>query len=550
MADYIYTMELRLTPNQQKGVTLVQDISRNAGMNVYLTGGAVRDIISGFPIRDLDFTVQGNPLKLQKEFERAGSVIGGADEELKVLYLTLAGGVRAEISAARTEKYEKTGKPPLIAPSTIIEDLRRRDFTVNAMALSLNPGSRGLLMDPFNGAADIEAKLIRILHNYAFVEDPSRLIRAARLSARFRWPIEERTQARYDSAKENNYIEYITNGSIGYEIEQLAYEDDPLNIVRILEKEGWLKVLSPHWTTAKVDVDGLTELVKTRQQMNELGYAPDPSAAVLYFLAAKLSDKEIADIRKLIPRKDLVEAWRDIEDHAKDLAKRLTGKEATTPSRTWKLLSSARPERVLFLAVTARQQAVEQKIKNFFTRWREVQKKIPLPEMTELLITPQLPEYPKIADEVFMLLLDGKLRTRTERLNFLKPLAPPPPPPPPPPRRGRAAKAAAQAESGAPQPSGKKKGKGRVASAPAPAAKATGKDQAVPAAKAAGKDQATPAAKAAAGKDQAAPVLAAKTGQAPKPRPAAAAKAAAPTDGKRKPAAQSASGTPKKTKKH
>ena len=371
MADYIYTMELRLTPNQQKGVTLVQEISRNAGMNVYLTGGAVRDIISGFPIRDLDFTVQGNPLKLEKEFERAGSVIGGSDEEFKVLYLTFPGGVRAEISSARTEKYEKTGKPPVVAQSTIIEDLRRRDFTVNAMALSLNPGSRGLLMDPFNGAADIEAKLIRILHNYAFVEDPSRLIRASRFSARFRWPMEERTQARYDSAKENNYIEYISNRATGYEIEQLAYEDDPLSVVRLFEKEGWLKVLSPHWTSAKVDVEGLTELVKTRQHMNELGYAPDPSAAVLYFLTDKLTDKEILDIRKLIPRKDLVEAWRDIEDHAKELAKRLTGKEASTPSRTWKLLSSAPPDRVLFLAVTARQAAVEQKIKNFFTRWRE-----------------------------------------------------------------------------------------------------------------------------------------------------------------------------------
>ena len=172
MADYIYTMELRLTPNQQKGVTLVQDIARAAGMNVYLTGGAVRDIISGHPIRDLDFTVQGNPLKLQKELERAGSVIGGSDEDLHVVYATLPGGVRAEISSARIERYEKTGKPPIISPATIIEDLRRRDFTVNAMALSLNPGSRGLLMDPFNGAADIEAKLLRILHNYAFVEDP------------------------------------------------------------------------------------------------------------------------------------------------------------------------------------------------------------------------------------------------------------------------------------------------------------------------------------------------------------------------------------------
>src|SRR5947209_11352896 len=302
MADYIYTMELRLTPNQQKGVTLVQDISRNAGMNVYLTGGAVRDIISGFPIRDLDFTIQGNPLRLQKEFERAGSVIGGADDDSKVLYLTLPGGVRAEISTARTERYEKTGKPPIITPATIIEDLRRRDFTWNAMALSLNPGSRGLLMDPFNGAADIEAKLVRVLHNYAFVEDPSRLIRASRFSARFHWPLEERTQARFTSAVENKYMEYITNRAIGYEIEQLAYEDDPLHILRVLEKEGWLKILDPHWTTAKVDAAGLSQLLKTRQQMNELGYSPDPAPAVMYFLTSRLGDKDVADMRKLIPR--------------------------------------------------------------------------------------------------------------------------------------------------------------------------------------------------------------------------------------------------------
>src|SRR5215831_10808892 len=352
MADYIYTMEIRLTPDQQRGVTVVQDVARAAGMNIYLTGGAIRDIISGFTIRDLDFTVQGNPLKLQKELERAGATISATDDDTKTVHLALPGNVRAEISMARLERYEKTGKPPVVTPATIIEDLRRRDFTVNAMALSLNPGSRGLLMDPFNGAADIEAKLIRILHNYAFMEDPSRLIRASRFAARFHWPIEERTQARYDSAKENNYIEYVTDRAIGYEIEQLAYEDDPLNVARVFEKEGWLKILSPHWTTAKIDTNGLSQLMKTRQQMVDLGYTPAPAPAMLHFLTARLTEKESTDIRKMIPRRDLAEAWRDLEDHAKELAKRLTGKEAATPSRTWKLLSSARPEMVLFLAVT------------------------------------------------------------------------------------------------------------------------------------------------------------------------------------------------------
>jgi tRNA nucleotidyltransferase (CCA-adding enzyme) len=328
-----------------------------------------------------------------------------------------------------------------------------------------------LLLDPFNGVADIEAKLLRILHNYSFVEDPSRLIRATRFSARFHWPLEERTQQRYNAAKENNYIEHISRGSIGHEIAQLAHEDDPLNVVRALEREDWLKVLHPRWTSAKIDTAGLTQLMKTRQQLVDLGYTVDPSAAVLYFLTARLSDKDVADLRRQIPRKDLVEAWRDIEEHAKELAKRLTGKEAATPSRTWNLLSSARPEMILFLAVTTKNQSVDQKIKNFLTKWRQVQQRIPLPEMTELLITPQLPEYPKIAREVFMLLLDGKLRSRTETLKFLKPFAPPPPPPPPPPRRGRGAKAAAAAGA---VPAVKKgealKGKGKTAAVAPPAA--------------------------------------------------------------------------------
>ncbi|MGB8061318.1 MAG: CCA tRNA nucleotidyltransferase [Candidatus Sulfotelmatobacter sp.] len=502
MADYIYTMEIRLTPDQLKGVGLVQDVARAAGMNLYLTGGAIRDIISGFAIRDLDFTVQGNPLKLQKDFEKAGAKITAVEEDIRTIFLSLPGNARAEVSMARTERFEKTGKPPIVMPATIHEDLRRRDFTVNAMALSLNEGSRGLLLDPFNGVADLETKVIRILHNYSFLEDPSRLIRATRFAARFHWPLEERTQARYDAAKEGKYIEHILRSSIGHEIAALAHEDDPLNVVKMLEKEGWLEVLQDRWTVAKVDANGLSTLMKTRQQMVDLGYTPDAGPAVMYFLTAHFSDKDVSDIQKLIPRKDLVEAWRDIEDHAKELAKRLMGKEAATPSRTWQLLSSARPEMVLFLAVTAKQQSVEQKIKNYLTKWRQVQQKIPLPEMTELLITPQLPEYPKLAHDVFMLLLDGKLRSRTETLKFLKPFAPPPPPPPPAPRRGRAAKAAADAAAAAsaaaaqaakPGPKGKKGKAATVAAPVAPAAVAAPKAEAKAKTPGKGKPAAKPA---------------------------------------------------------
>jgi tRNA nucleotidyltransferase/poly(A) polymerase len=479
MADYIYTMEIRLTPDQLKVVSLVQEAARAHGMNVYLTGGAIRDILTGLSIRDLDFSVQGNALKLQKDLERGGAQVEVISEESKTLHAVMAGTVRVEISMARAEIHGKPGTAPQIAAATINEDLRRRDFTMNAIALSLNPGSRGLLLDPFNGSADVEAKLIRVLNNYAFLEDPSRLIRATRFAARFHWELEERTKARYDAAKENNYIEFISRKHIGYEIEQIAFEDNPLHIMQALEKEGWLKVLHAQWSTAKIDQNEMSQWMKTRQLLQDLGQTIDAAPLAMYFLTKRMAEKDIAEIQRLIPHREFVAAWQAVEENGKELAKKLGGKDASTPSRAWRLLSSAKPEAILLLDVTSRQQTVSEKIKNYFGKWRQMQQKLPLPEMAEMRITPQLAEYPKIAEEAFLLLLDGKLRNHAEIVKFLKPYEPPPPPPPPPSRR-RSAKAAAfkvattgQADSAAVAKRGRKPKDAVAASAQVEAVAAT-----------------------------------------------------------------------------
>jgi tRNA nucleotidyltransferase/poly(A) polymerase len=498
-------METRLTPDQQKFATQLQEVARAQQVNLYLTGGTIRDLISGFPIRELEFVVQGNALKLQKELEKLGAIIEGTDDDYRIAYV-VKGNVRAQIESALSATYDKPGKPPKLTPGTIVEDLRRRDFTINAMALSLNEGSRGLLSDPFNGVADIEAKLIRVLHSYAFLEEPIRLIRVTRLAARFHWQSEERTQARYNAAKENNYIEYLDGRAIGHELEALAHEDDPLHILAVLEKEGWLKVLNPHWSVPKMDTAGLKDLMKIRAELADVGINADSSAAVMYYLTRKLSDADVRDMQKHIPRKHFVQAWKSLHDEANALAKKLSGKESATPSRTWQVLTQAQPEALLFLAATARQQAVDQKIKNFFGKWRQLRQKLPLPEMAELNITPALPVYPKVEQEAFYLLLDGKLRSRTEIMKFLKPYEPPPPPPPPPAKKSKAvraaeaaaaaAAAAAKAAAAAAAPVGKAGKKGRKGApaaapvvAPAPAAKA-----AKPAAKTA-KVEAKPVAK-------------------------------------------------------
>jgi len=530
MADFIYLMETRLTPDQQRAVALVTDVARAHEMNVFLTGGAVRDIISGFLIRDLDFSVQGNALKLQKDFEKAGAVTEATDETTRTIMLLLPGNVRAEVTSTRSEKYDKPGKPPEITQGTIYDDMRRRDFTVNAMALSLNPGSRGLLTDPFNGVADIEGKVLRVLHNYAFYEEPSRLIRATRLNTRFHWTLEERTQARYDAAKENNYIENISDRAVGHEIEQLAHEDNPVEVLKALEKEGWLKVLAPHLSVAKVDSSGLTQLLKIKQQMQELGLNPDASTITMHFLTRKLPDKDVAAMQKQILNKGFVTRWKNLEDDARDFARKLVAKDLAQPSATWKFLMTNRPDALLFNAITSRPAAVEHKIKNFLTKWPQVRQKLPFPEMAEMRITPEHPEYKKIQDEAFLLLLDGKLRSHNEIVKFLEPYSPPEPPPPPPPvRRGRAKKEAAA--PGTPGEAPKKRGRkpknaqpGTPAAAPAPIA-----------------EQAKPAPAAAAPAKQAAAKPAAPAKKAPPAKAKPAPKKAAPKKAAaKKPAKKSA----------
>src|SRR5215472_5322708 len=510
MADFIYLMETRLSPDQQRAVALVTEVARAHDMNSFLTGGAVRDIISGFIIRDLDFSVQGNVLKLQKDFEKAGAVTEATDETTRTLMLLLPGNVRAEVTSTRSERYEKPGKAPEITQGTIYDDMRRRDFTVNAMALSLNPGSRGLLTDPFNGVADIEGKVLRVLHNYAFYEEPSRLIRATRLMTRFHWTLEERTQARYDAAKENNYIENVSDRAVGHEIEQLAHEDSPVDVLKALEKEGWLKVLVPHMSVAKVDSSGLTQLFKVKQQMQDLGLNPDASPIVMHFLTRKLADKDVSAMQKQIVNKGFVERWRNLEDDAKDFAKKLMARDLTQPSATWKFLMTNRPDALLFNAITSRPAAVEQRIKNFLTKWPLVRQKLPFPEMAEMRITPEHPDWKKIQDEAFLLLLDGKLRSHNEIVKFLEPYSPPEPPPPPAPvRRGRGKKEAAPGAPGEQAP--KKRGRKPKALAGAPAAE----PGAAPAAEApkpppAAPAKAAPAAKAKAVEKKTAPAPAKK----------------------------------------
>src|ERR1700751_339070 len=237
MPEYIYLLENRLSADQQNALRQLREIAREAGILLFLTRDAVRDLTSGHAVRDIEVAVQGNALKLKKAIEKLGGKTWGEDEASRSLYLCFPGTVRVGVAGTHRREYPKPGKPAFHF-SSIQDDPRRRDFTVNAMAISLNEGSFGLLMDPLNGAADIETRTLRLVSNYGFLEEPALLIRAVRYRARLGWELDPKTQVRYENAKEEGVIELLSAHERSRELEQIGHEDDGLKVLQALESEG------------------------------------------------------------------------------------------------------------------------------------------------------------------------------------------------------------------------------------------------------------------------------------------------------------------------
>jgi tRNA nucleotidyltransferase/poly(A) polymerase len=429
MPDYIYLLENRLSADQQNALHQVRDAARETDTVLFLSGDAVRDLTSGHAVRDLEVSVHGNALKLKNAIEKRGGKVWGEDEEARALYLCFPGTVRLDLVSTHRVEYPKPGKPVYHAAS-IQEELRHRDFTVNAMAISLNEGSFGLLMDPMNGAADIESRTLRLVSNYGFLEDPSLLIRAIRYNARLGWEMDARTQTRYSNAKEEGVIEHLSLQAQKMELEKIAHEEEGLKVLQALEAEGWMKVLFPAWTVAKADREGLTALCDLAVELLLQGVHADISAAQMRLLTAGLGHKDLATLKTLILCPGFVEEWNSLDALAEGFAKALLAKANAKPSASFKLFTSYDPEAVLWLGFTSKNAAIKEHFNLFLKVWPEIRQRIPYALLQEMRITAELPAYQEIVQAVFLEMLDGKLSTPEETRAFLEPYSPPPPPPP------------------------------------------------------------------------------------------------------------------------
>ncbi len=443
MPDYIYLLENRLSADQRHALDQLRSAARDAGMILFLTGDAVRDLTSGHAVHELEVAVHGNALKLKKPLEKLGGKLWGEDEASRSLYLCFPGTVRVDVISTHRVEYPKLGKA-VYHPASIQEDLRRRDFTVNSMAISLNEGSFGLLMDPLNGVADIEARVLRLVSNYGFLEAPSLLVRVVRYRARLGWEMDLRTQARYDNAKSEGVIEFLSSQARKQELEQIGHEEEGLKVLRALEAEGWMDFLFPAWTSAKADEAKLRALHDLAVQLQLQGVHPDMSAAQMQLLTAKLPSRDLSSLKKSLLRPGFVAEWNKLDSLASGFAKVLLSKQNSKPSASFKLFTSYDPEAILWLGFISKDKGVQERFNQFLKVWPEARQRIPHLLMQELRITPELPIYNELVEKIFLELIDGRLTTPEAMRAYLEPHSPPLPPPQVTIKRSRARRAEAR----------------------------------------------------------------------------------------------------------
>ena len=425
MPDYMFQLESRLSPEQRAAMVRIQELAAESETNLYLVGGAVRDVVSGMSIRDLDFTIEGNPARIVRELEKGGAKITREDESLRSAELVLSGDVDASISAAREDIYARPGAKPETRFSTIMEDLRRRDFSINAIAISLNPNSRGLLLDPTNGLADLERHEIRALSIHSFTNQPVRLLRALRYAARMGFKMESRTAEWFNLALERELQDTISQEDAGGEFRQVAREEKPAAVLKAWESHGLLGVVNPTLAKRHPDYDAINRIFRVREDMVSSGLRPRLFAPVTVAILGRLKDSERKSLlgRMSLPSSEL-RAVQDVEPEALKMVKLLSGPKTAAARDAYAFLEKAPLDLLAYILAESNNGKAVGKIRTYFNKWKPIRQALPgVATELEVLGMERGPKFDKVLEEFFQLQLLGRARKPEDHAKILRKLA-------------------------------------------------------------------------------------------------------------------------------
>jgi len=397
-------------------------VAAEIGCGAYVVGGFVRDLFLYRSNEDLDIVIEGDGIAFAKKYaERVGARFN-AYKKFGTAVIIFPDGFKLDVASARMEYYKFPAALPTVEMSSIRLDLFRRDFTINTLAVQLNPEKFGILIDFFTARKDIKEKTIRILHNLSFVEDPTRVFRAIKFEQRFGFSIGKLTSRLIENAVKMNFFKRLSGKRVFVELRQILEEENPAPAIIRLNDYGLLGVIHPGIELNKELIELFNSAKKVLSWYDLLFIEESYMKWVVYFLALLRScNKRISD--KICTRFEITPSFRRIFCNERFGAdKCLLWLERNLPVQNrvlYKRLSGFKTEIILYMMAATKLESVKKALSHYFTRLR----------YTDILITGKDikamglesgPIYREIMQAVLDAKLNGKLKTLNDELTYAR----------------------------------------------------------------------------------------------------------------------------------
>ena len=395
-------IEARLSEEQRTLLLAAAESAATRGERAFLVGGVVRDLLLGAGGLDLDVMMEGDA----REAARGLAAARGGTVKTHDRFLTATvsvGAVRIDFATARKERYARPGALPTVRPADLDADLARRDFTVNAMAASLDPQRFGDVIDPHGGRADLDAGLVRVLHQRSFTDDATRILRACRYAARFGFALEGETERLAGEAA--GRLSAISSSRIRHEIERTLEEAAPGAAFDLAERLGALAAIHPGFRLGPATARALDEAAGG----GTLGFA---------ILGAALSEETAAALAKRLAARAGIR--RAMTDAARLASRReALAAPALRDSEVYAALSPYVREAVLACRLTAGDGIMAERIDDFTGRLADVRPVLSGDDVIALGVEPG-PLIGQLLAELLRARLDGEVESREDEIEAVR----------------------------------------------------------------------------------------------------------------------------------
>lgn len=386
-------------------------LADGSGLDLYLVGGTVRDMLLGRPRTDVDLAVDGDGMGFAGRLAREAGGRCTPHPAFLTATVDLPEGSSLDVATARSETYERPGALPRVASAPMEVDLARRDFTVNAMAVSLNGRSFGDLVDPFGGRADLEGRLVRILHERSFIDDPTRLFRAVRFEQRLGFRLERGTERRYREAVAGGMIGNLSGPRLLEQLRLICVEPDPWLVFDRLDRLDTLAAIHP----ALASDDGLETLVREISRSGGPASSTGDGWWMLYLVALFRPRREETlqgVVDRLKPNRRLRKAIEDMSRWSR-VERAVESGKIETAADFFRAVRTISEDTMLFVTLTHHDEGMRRRCESYYRHHRHMRLSIDGGTLRDLGV-PEGPAYGRILDEVLSMKINGEIGTAEE----------------------------------------------------------------------------------------------------------------------------------------